>query len=41
MKKEKIIKMIESIKPLPFFTESEKKVFQLALDLVKAQIGEL
>lgn len=40
MKKQEIIKIVESIKPLPFFTEAEKKVFQLALDLVKAQIEE-
>lgn len=40
MKKQEIIKIVESIKPLSFFTESEKKVFQLALDLVKAQIEE-
>ena len=33
-----IIELIDSVKPLPFFNQNDKDVFQLALDLVKALI---
>jgi len=38
MEIEEIVKIIDGIKPLSFFNQNEKDVFQLALDLVKAAI---
>tara|TARA_R110000782_G_scaffold58185_1_gene121735 strand:- start:237 stop:356 length:120 start_codon:yes stop_codon:yes gene_type:complete len=38
MEKEKLLKIIGGIKPLPFLSKEEKAAFQLALDLVIASI---